>query len=123
MAMRKLRQNVLMGDGRTYTLCVAVVREKLPDGTPRKIELIKMDEKVDVRDPANREFVLCYLLKEMMRTPMATPEQNGRPMGAPAKCYYCECPVVLMEDAGPNERVCCMECRVKNENTPPEEPS
>lgn len=74
---RKLRQNILAGDGTTYTLAVGIVRSRLPDGTPRYVEFISMDETVDLTSPANREFVTAYLPKDVMRTPPAPGVING----------------------------------------------
>lgn len=70
---RKLRQNILAGDGTTYTLCICIVREKKLDGSPRKLEVVGMDESVDLalvkqqQGGACPEFITCYVNKEMMR--------------------------------------------------------
>ncbi len=67
MGYRKLRQNILAGDGETYTLGVGIIRAKRENGAPHFIELIGIDEKVDLRDPANREFVTLYLPKHVVK--------------------------------------------------------
>lgn len=79
---RKLRQNILAGNGETYTLGVGIVRHELPDGTPRFIELIGMDEKVDLRDPANRKFVTLYLPKHMVKRQLQQPPEPDQPSGS-----------------------------------------
>lgn len=66
MAYRRLRQNIAVGDGTTYTLCVGIVREKLTDGTPHIIEFVPMDEPIPIKD--GMEFVTCYLPKCMMKS-------------------------------------------------------
>lgn len=64
--IRRLRQNILAGNGEAYTLRVAAVRSKSANGAPRTIELISMDEKIDVTKPENREFVTVYVPKHVI---------------------------------------------------------
>ena len=65
----KLKTNILVGGSGVYTLGVAIVRRKRSDGRPLVLELVDDHESVDLKDPANKNFVTLYLPKRVARPP------------------------------------------------------